>query len=291
MSPSKSIATLSNIEIAQHAKMKPIVPLAVERLGIPETELQPFGHYKAKISLDYCTHLDKRKNGKLDPGHGHLPHSGRGRQDHHDGRPWRCAQSHRQEVDHLPARAGPRPGLRHEGRRRRWWLCAGRAHGGHQPPLHGRLLRHRTREQPARGDDRQPHLSRQRGGLRRAPRSPGAASSMSTIVRSATLRSGSAAPAMAIRDRMASTSWSPPKSWRSSAWRRASRTSRSGSAGSSSATRASTSQFSRRTSRRTAQWRRSSRTRSRRTWCRRSRIIRLSSMAARSRTSRMAAIQ
>ena len=64
MPPTKG-STLSNIEIAQHAKMKPIVPLAVERLGIPESELQPFGHYKAKISLDYCTHLDKRKNGKL----------------------------------------------------------------------------------------------------------------------------------------------------------------------------------------------------------------------------------
>jgi formate--tetrahydrofolate ligase len=58
-------ATLSNIEIAQHAKMKPIVPLAVERLGIPEAQLQPFGHYKAKVSLDYCTHLDDRPDGKL----------------------------------------------------------------------------------------------------------------------------------------------------------------------------------------------------------------------------------
>jgi len=65
MPSSKSAAPLSNIEIAQHAKMKPIVPLAVERLGIPEKHLQPFGHYKAKISLDYCTHLDSRKDGKL----------------------------------------------------------------------------------------------------------------------------------------------------------------------------------------------------------------------------------
>ena len=63
MPPSKGI--LSNIEIAQQAKMKPIVPLAKERLGIPEEHLSPFGHYKAKISLDYCTHLENRKNGKL----------------------------------------------------------------------------------------------------------------------------------------------------------------------------------------------------------------------------------
>jgi formate--tetrahydrofolate ligase len=66
MPPSKgSTATLSNIEIAQHAKMKPIVPLAKERLGIPAEHLQPFGHYKAKISLDYCTHLEGKKDGKL----------------------------------------------------------------------------------------------------------------------------------------------------------------------------------------------------------------------------------
>jgi formate--tetrahydrofolate ligase len=56
---------LSNIEIAQQAKMKPIVPLAMERLGIPAEQLQPFGHYKAKISLDYCASLDARPDGKL----------------------------------------------------------------------------------------------------------------------------------------------------------------------------------------------------------------------------------
>ena len=58
-------AALSNIEIAQQAKMKAIVPLAVERLGIPAEKLQPFGHYKAKISLDYCASLGSRPDGKL----------------------------------------------------------------------------------------------------------------------------------------------------------------------------------------------------------------------------------
>jgi formate--tetrahydrofolate ligase len=56
---------LSNIDIAQQAKMKLIVPLAMERLGIPAEHLQPFGHYKAKISLDYCSQLDGRPDGKL----------------------------------------------------------------------------------------------------------------------------------------------------------------------------------------------------------------------------------
>jgi formate--tetrahydrofolate ligase len=56
---------LSNIDIAQHAKMKPIVPLAMERLGIPEKHLHAYGPYKAKLSLDYCEHLDNRPDGKL----------------------------------------------------------------------------------------------------------------------------------------------------------------------------------------------------------------------------------
>jgi formate--tetrahydrofolate ligase len=56
---------LSNIDIAQHAKMKPIVPLAMERLGIPDKHLHAYGPYKAKLSLDYCEHLDNRPDGKL----------------------------------------------------------------------------------------------------------------------------------------------------------------------------------------------------------------------------------
>ena len=35
------------------------------RLGIPEEHLEPYGRYKAKISLDYCTHLNGRPDGKL----------------------------------------------------------------------------------------------------------------------------------------------------------------------------------------------------------------------------------
>ena len=55
----------SNIEIAQRAKLKPIGPLARERLGIPEEYLEPYGHYKAKISLDYLAKLHDRPDGKL----------------------------------------------------------------------------------------------------------------------------------------------------------------------------------------------------------------------------------
>ncbi len=57
--------TPSNIEIAQQAKMQPIVPLARERLGIPEEELEPYGRFKAKISLEYIAKLKDRPDGKL----------------------------------------------------------------------------------------------------------------------------------------------------------------------------------------------------------------------------------
>ena len=56
---------LTNIEIAQAAKMRPILPLAKERLGIPEESLLAYGRYKAKISLDYIKTLADRPNGKL----------------------------------------------------------------------------------------------------------------------------------------------------------------------------------------------------------------------------------
>ena len=42
----------SNIEIAQHARMQPILSLARERLGIPEERLEPYGRFKAKGALD-----------------------------------------------------------------------------------------------------------------------------------------------------------------------------------------------------------------------------------------------
>ena len=56
---------LSDIAIAQRATLKRITPLAVERLGIPEEHLEPFGHYKAKIALEYLETLQGRPDGKL----------------------------------------------------------------------------------------------------------------------------------------------------------------------------------------------------------------------------------
>ena len=55
----------SDIEIAQQATLQPILRLAQERLGIPEPALEPYGRYKAKISLDYLAGLKDRPDGKL----------------------------------------------------------------------------------------------------------------------------------------------------------------------------------------------------------------------------------
>ncbi len=55
----------SDIEIAQQAKLRRVVDLAKERLGIPEDALEPYGHYKAKVSLDYLDSLKDKPNGKL----------------------------------------------------------------------------------------------------------------------------------------------------------------------------------------------------------------------------------
>ncbi|HYD55879.1 MAG TPA: formate--tetrahydrofolate ligase [Burkholderiales bacterium] len=55
----------SDIEIAQAAKMQRIAAVAREKLGIPEEHLEPYGHYKAKISLKYLETLKAKKDGKL----------------------------------------------------------------------------------------------------------------------------------------------------------------------------------------------------------------------------------
>src|SRR5512146_678064 len=55
----------SDIEIAQAAKLQRISAVAREKLGIAEEHLEPFGHYKAKVSLKFLDSLKSRKDGKL----------------------------------------------------------------------------------------------------------------------------------------------------------------------------------------------------------------------------------
>ena len=56
---------MSDIEIAQAARMQPIVDLVGGRYGIAAEHLVPYGHYKAKLSLDYIRGLEARPDGKL----------------------------------------------------------------------------------------------------------------------------------------------------------------------------------------------------------------------------------
>lgn len=55
---------MSDIEIAQKATMKPIIELAGDKFGIEAEHLDPYGHYKAKLSLEYVNNLSG-DDGKL----------------------------------------------------------------------------------------------------------------------------------------------------------------------------------------------------------------------------------
>lgn len=56
---------MTDIEIAQKAEMTRIATLAKDKLGIDDEHLEPYGHYKAKVSLDYLDSLKEKPDGKL----------------------------------------------------------------------------------------------------------------------------------------------------------------------------------------------------------------------------------
>jgi formate--tetrahydrofolate ligase len=55
----------SDIEISQAARKRLILDIAKEKLGVAPEHLEPYGHYKAKVSMDYVKSLKDRPNGKL----------------------------------------------------------------------------------------------------------------------------------------------------------------------------------------------------------------------------------
>ncbi|MEO7152480.1 MAG: formate--tetrahydrofolate ligase, partial [Burkholderiaceae bacterium] len=55
----------SDIAIAQAARLRPILELARERLGIPEDQLEPYGRFKAKVSPTHLAALPERPGAKL----------------------------------------------------------------------------------------------------------------------------------------------------------------------------------------------------------------------------------
>jgi len=62
--PRRKLPMLTDIEIAQQCAMKPITEVA-SALGIRPEELEPYGHYKAKLSDDLAKRLESQPDGKL----------------------------------------------------------------------------------------------------------------------------------------------------------------------------------------------------------------------------------
>ena len=60
------MAYLSDIEIAQACRMRPIGEIA-EKAGVDEKYVEPYGRYKAKIDLSLLADAEKagKKDGKL----------------------------------------------------------------------------------------------------------------------------------------------------------------------------------------------------------------------------------
>ncbi|RLA01064.1 MAG: formate--tetrahydrofolate ligase, partial [Gammaproteobacteria bacterium] len=56
---------MSDIEIAQQAKMEEISSLAQQHLSLDPLQLDSYGRYKAKISLDVMSDLADKADGKL----------------------------------------------------------------------------------------------------------------------------------------------------------------------------------------------------------------------------------
>ena len=55
----------TDLEIAREASKFPISKVASEKLSIDESNLIPFGHYKAKLSSEYINKLESKDDGKL----------------------------------------------------------------------------------------------------------------------------------------------------------------------------------------------------------------------------------
>jgi hypothetical protein len=189
----------SDIEIAQAAKLQRINKVAKEKLGIAEEHLEPYGHYKAKISLPYLDTLKSKKDGKLILVTAISPTpAGEGKTTTTVGLGDALNYIGKKAIICLRELSlGPVFGVKGGAWRR---LRANRADGGHQPALHRRLRRDPAGEQPARRAARQPHQPRQRSRHRRPPH-PVEARARYERPRCATSPSPSAAPPTVSRAR------------------------------------------------------------------------------------------
>ena len=56
---------MSDIEIARKAKKRPVLELAREKLNLAVEDMEPYGHYKAKLSLQAVRALSEKPDGRL----------------------------------------------------------------------------------------------------------------------------------------------------------------------------------------------------------------------------------
>jgi hypothetical protein len=132
----------SDLDIAQAAKMKPIVQIAREA-GILEDELEFHGKYKAKVSLSVLNRLKDHPNGKYIDVTAITPTPlGEGKTTTSVG------VTQERLLLHPPAQPGT--DLWHQGWRSRRRLQPDRAHGGLQPAPDRRHPCHHRRPRPHR---------------------------------------------------------------------------------------------------------------------------------------------
>ena len=147
----------SDIEIAQAATMKRIADVASNSLGIDSDNLEPYGHYKAKLSLEYIKTLKDRPDGKLILVTAMTPTpAGEGKTTTTVGLGDGLNKIGKNAVICIrEASLGPNFGMKGGCG---WRLCASRADDRHQPAFHRGLPRHRRCQQPAGSDGGQPYL-------------------------------------------------------------------------------------------------------------------------------------
>ena len=150
----------SSLEIAQEAELLPIETIA-ERTGLTPDEFEPYGRYKAKVSLDVIERMADVPDGKIVCVAGVTPtKAGEGKTT--------TAVGLTQGLGHIGKdpllclrEPSLGPGVRHQGRRRRRRHDPGRADGGPEPPFHRRHPRDRRGQQPARRASRRLDPARQ----------------------------------------------------------------------------------------------------------------------------------
>lgn len=219
-----------DLEIAQAATLRPITEIA-ETAGVPAEALVPYGSYKAKIDVRKMTPTGRTGLASCWSRRCHRPLPARASRPPPSASPMRspCRATARWSRCASPhwARSWASRAVRPAAAMPRW--CRWRTSTSISP-VTSTPSRSRTTPWPpwsTTTSTRAMHWASTRGG------SSGTGSWTSTTGRCAVSPSAWAAPPRACPVRTASTSSSPPRSWRCCAWPPICRTSQPGSTGSS----------------------------------------------------------